>query len=201
MIESFDTSSVDSKVPRKRGFVRLMMWIACLVPVLAGISLWVVTRSWFLILVTAPGLERQLGADVRIGDASYYGNGRLVFKDVIITCPGITGPAGQAARIGRAEIVIDPTTLLSGVIVREIQLDDLLLRISENRRNPGQFNFSSFRPRWDRKQESLRIGVDQLPRPAKHSLEQHAFTSAQSLEGASRADSPLSNLPEGPFDC
>jgi hypothetical protein len=156
MTESFDTpGSVDSAVPRKRGIIRVLIWMAGLVPVLAGISLWVVTRSWFLILVTAPGLERQLGADVRIGDATYYGNGKLVFEDVIISCPGITGPAGQAARIGRAVIVIDPTTLLSGVIVREIQLDDLLLRISENRRNPGQFNFSSFRPRWDRKQESL----------------------------------------------
>ncbi len=156
MSETFETPDpVDSAVPPRRAIVRLMIWIAAIVPVLTGISLWVVTRSWFLILVTAPGLERQLGADVRIGNASYNGNGRLVFEDVIISCPGVSGPAGQAARIGRAEIVIDPTTLLSGVVVREIQLDDLLLRISENRRNPGQFNFSSFHPRWDRKQEAL----------------------------------------------
>ena len=132
-----------------------MMWVGGLVPVLAGIALWVVTRSWFLILVTAPGLERQLGGDVRIGKAAYHGNGRLVFEDVIVSCPGVNGPAGQVARIGRAEIVIDPTTLLSGVVVREVQLDDLLLRISEDRRSPGQFNFSSFRPRWERKQETL----------------------------------------------
>ncbi len=156
MSEPFDTPGpVDSAVPPRRGIVRLMMWVGGLVPVLAGIALWVVTRSWFLILVTAPGLERQLGAGVRIGTATYNGNGKLVFEDVIVSCPGVTGPAGQAARIGRAEIVIDPTTLLSGVVVREVQLDDLLVRISENRRSPGQFNFSSFRPRWDRGQETL----------------------------------------------
>jgi len=156
MSQPFDTPvPVDSASPRKRGIVRLMMWAAGAVPVLAGIALWIVTRSWFLILVTAPGLERQLGASVRIGNATYYGNGKLVFEDVIVSCPGVDGPAGQAARIGRAEIVIDPATLLSGVVVREVKLDDLLLRISENKRSPGQFNFSSFRPRWDRKQMTL----------------------------------------------
>ena len=71
MTDPFDTPvPVDSASPRRRGIVRLMMWVGGLVPVLAGIALWVVTRSWFLILVTAPGLERQLGAGVRIAHAT-----------------------------------------------------------------------------------------------------------------------------------
>ena len=79
MTQALDTPTPSGSASRrKRRAVRVVTWVAGLVPVFAGVALWIVTRSWFLILVTAPGLEKQLGAGVRIGSASYSGNGKII---------------------------------------------------------------------------------------------------------------------------
>jgi len=129
--------------------LRVLAWAGCLVPVIGGVGLWIVTRSWFLILITAPGLEKRLGGEVTIGNVSYHGNGRLVYEDLVVYCPGLEGPESQALRIARAEVVIDLRTLPRHIRIKRVELDGVLLRISENRRKPGQFNFSTFEPQWE----------------------------------------------------
>ena len=139
----------DSNVRRKRLAAQVLLWTAGLVPVIAGVGLWIITRSWFIILITAPGLEQKLGGTVRIGEASYHGNGRLVYEDLILYCPGLEGPGSQVVRIARAEVIILPATLLSGVTITDVRLDGILLRLSEDRRESGAFNFELLEPNWE----------------------------------------------------
>lgn len=150
MSDPSDTpASAASPPQRNRRGLRVLAWAGCMVPVIGGVGLWIVTRSWFLILITAPGLEQKLGGEVRIGNVSYHGNGRLVYEDVVVYCPGLEGPESQALRIARAEVVIDLGTLPRRLTIKRVELDGVLLRVSEDRRNPGQFNFATFDPNWE----------------------------------------------------
>ena len=150
MSDPSDTpDSADLQSQRTRPVFRVLAWAGCLVPVIGGVGLWIVTRSWFLILITTPGLEQKIGGEVRIGHASYHGNGRLVYEDVIVYCPGLEGPESQALRIARADVVIDLSMLPGRLTIKRVELDGVLLRVSEDRREPGQFNFATFNPRWE----------------------------------------------------
>ncbi len=137
-----------SPPPRKRTVLRTVTMAALLIPMLAGVALWIVTRSWFLILLTAPGLEQKLGGRVEIANASYRGDGRLIYKDIIVRSRAHLGTAAKALRIGHAEIVIEPSSILKGLDIKEVELDSVLVRFSEDKRQPGQFNFGSLTPKW-----------------------------------------------------
>ncbi len=134
--------------PRRRAAVRFTIWAAVLLPVLALVAMWVATRSWFIILVAAPRLEKNLGGEVRIGDARWNGGGRIVFKDLILRSRKHEGDAAQALRIGEAEVIFEPLSVLSGLTINEVNLDGVLLRLSEDRRTPGVFNFAGLDPDW-----------------------------------------------------
>ncbi|MDY7107282.1 MAG: hypothetical protein SYC29_01470, partial [Planctomycetota bacterium] len=146
----------DAKTRRPvRAWVRgLLIAIAtfCLV---AGFALWILTRSWFIIGRVAPVLEDRLGGDVSIGHAAYEGNGRFVFRDVSLRVPGRGGPSGEVCSIRRAQVITDMTALLAGDIrLEDVQISEPVIRISENVREAGVFNFMALRPR--------RNGTDEL---------------------------------------
>jgi hypothetical protein len=134
--------------PRRRAALRFTIGAAVLLPVLALLAVWVATRSWFIILVAAPRLEKNLGGEVRIGDARWAGGGRIVFKDLILRSRKHEGHAAQALRIGEAEVSFEPLSVLSGLTITEVNLDGVLLRLSEDRRTPGSFNFAGLSPDW-----------------------------------------------------
>jgi hypothetical protein len=140
------------KSPRlnpRRIALRVVLYVIALLPVLAGVCLWVVTRSWFIILLVAPELEQKLGGQVGIGDAAYNGDGVLVFEDVTLQTRALEGQASQVMHIGRAVIAVDPDSLLSGgLTIEDVELDGLLVRLSEDQRSPGTFNFSTLTPDW-----------------------------------------------------
>ena len=54
------------------------------VPILAIVSVWLATRSWFIVLMIAPELEKRLGGEVRLADAAYRGDGILVLEDLTL---------------------------------------------------------------------------------------------------------------------
>jgi hypothetical protein len=149
-------TSPDAPTPEKRSrhsprriALRATVYVMALLPVLAGIALWVVTRSWFIILLVAPELEQKLGGQVGIGNAAYRGDGVLVFENVTLQTRALEGQAAQVMHIGRAVISVDPDALLSGSLsIKDVELDGLLLRLSEDRRSPGTFNFSTLTPDW-----------------------------------------------------
>src|SRR5262245_60030838 len=108
---------------RRRAIVRFTVWGAVLLPVLALVAMWVATRSWFLILVAAPQLEKRLGGEVRIGNAHWNGGGQLVFEDLILRSRKHEGDAAQALRIGKAEVLFEPLSVLRGLKINEVNLD------------------------------------------------------------------------------
>ena len=69
------------------------------------------------------------------------------------------GTAAQLLRIGRATVDIDVDTIFSDAIqIKQVELDSVLLRISEDKRKPGDFNFAYLEPRWETTRTSDRLG-------------------------------------------
>lgn len=134
---------------------RLRAWLHGLLVVLAtlclaaGFSLWVLTRSWFIIGRITPELERRLGGEIAIGHAAYQGNGRFLFRDVSLRVPGQPGPGGEVCHISRAGVVTDMAALLSGdVRFEDVQLSEVVIRISEDAHKAAVFSFMSLDPDW-----------------------------------------------------
>jgi hypothetical protein len=82
-----------------------------------------------------------------IGQAEYQGGGRIVFADMSLRARSVAGKAAQVAYIGRAEISIDPSKLLTGNLhVSDVKIDDAVLRLSENLQPGGRPNFRALEP-------------------------------------------------------
>ncbi len=117
------------------------------VPLLALLGAWVVTRSWVIQLVTGSILSSRLGGEVTIGEARYAGGGTVLIQDLRLLAPNGRGPAAELLRVGRATVSLDH--LLSGhPRVRDVRVDGVLLRLSEDGRQPGRFNFAALVPDW-----------------------------------------------------
>jgi hypothetical protein len=142
--------SAASKTRRPVGaWVRGLLVAIATLCLVAGFTLWVVTRSWFIIGRVTPVLERRLGGDVTIGHAAYEGNGRFLFRNVSLHVPGVAGPGGEVCHIQRARVVTDMTALLSGdVRFEDVQLSEPVIRISEDAHEAGVFSFMSLTPDW-----------------------------------------------------
>lgn len=135
--------------PLRRRILLTLFWMAAILLIVSGVTLWVITRSWFIIAQVQPELERRVGGPVHIAEATYKGNGRFVFRGVVIRAPGHRGAAGRVGQIDRAELTLDPSRLLVGrKEVEALRLDGVHLRLSEDAQHPGQFSFMALRPDW-----------------------------------------------------
>ena len=133
----------------RRLFLRVAVTVAVLVIGLAAGSWWYFTRSSFIIEQVTPQLEAKLGGDVRIAHARYLGNGVLVFEELTLQAPFPSGEAAQILNIGRAEVTVDDERLWHGeVLIKNVTLDDMILRLSENGLAPGVFNYQALQPDW-----------------------------------------------------
>ncbi|MCH8166053.1 MAG: hypothetical protein IH889_10640, partial [Planctomycetes bacterium] len=125
-----------------------------LAPLLAAVLLWLATPSWFIILLVRPQLTRNLGGEVGIGAATYLGNGTLVFEDLTLRTRTHKGPAAQVLGIDRVVVVVDMSTILHDRIhIKDVRLEGVLLRLSEDAQTPGVFNFSALDPQWSMNRE------------------------------------------------
>ncbi|MHC4303666.1 MAG: hypothetical protein ACYSW2_04160 [Planctomycetota bacterium] len=143
------TPKPTSTPSRRRIGLRAALWVLALLPVLAGVSLWLVTRSWFIILMVAPELEQKLGGQVGIANAAYRGDGVLVFENLTLQTPSLVGPPAQVLHVAKAVIAVDTGSIFAGGIeIEDVELDGVLMRLSEDQRYPGVFNFSALTPDW-----------------------------------------------------
>lgn len=141
--------------------MRIGLWSIGALCLLVGLSLWLVTRSWFMIWQLGPQLERRLGGDVEIGSAVYERGGTLVFRDVTLRSRAHPGPAGEVLRVGRLEVRVDLHELISGNLrLERIQLEQVIIRASEDANEPGVFSFMALEPDWSRHED-----IDQLVLP------------------------------------
>ncbi len=146
-----DNTRTSSPTPRRRR--RLVLRVAAAAVALglglAGGSWWYVTRSWFIIKQVTPQLEAKLGGDVQIGHARYLGDGILLFEDMTLRAPFQSGEAARVLQIGRTRVALDEGRLWHGeALIKDITLDDVILRLSENAKAPGVFNYHALRPDW-----------------------------------------------------
>ncbi len=119
--------------------------------ILAAVGFWVATRSWFIIWVAKPELEKRLGGEVLIAEATYQGDGLITIKDFKLLARGLKGPAAEIANIPRAQVTVRLRSLIPFVLsFSEVDVEQLTVRVSEDARNIGWMNFWALNPRWDR---------------------------------------------------
>jgi hypothetical protein len=155
---------------RLRTGLRLMMLAFAILCLLGATAFWIVTRSWFMTRVLTPHLEKRLGGEVTIADASYQGDGRVVFRDVMLRAPGVDGAAGEITHIATAVVTIDGRRLLNGSIrVTGVEVDRATLRLSEDRHNNGLLNVWALKPDWSDR------NVNRMPAPFRVKIQNTAI--------------------------
>ena len=135
----------------RRSLLRLRLLLSALGVVLlsVGFILWLVTRPWFIIDRVEPILSRLSGGTVDIAHAAYQGDGKFLFQDLTVRADTLEGPAAQICHIGRAIVEVDPSKLMRGKIeVKDIELNEVRIRLSEDERVTGAFNLAALQPKW-----------------------------------------------------
>ncbi|MHC4946755.1 MAG: hypothetical protein ACYTG1_00625 [Planctomycetota bacterium] len=139
----------------RRWLRRLAVFAVCSI-LLASFGLWLGTRSFVLTWVAKGRIEARLGGTAEIAAAGFVGNGRFVFRDIVVRTNAIDGEAGELARIGRAEITFGvpwrPWTLPP---MRSVEMHGVRLRLSEDSRAHGRFNYMTLAPDPDAKMPPL----------------------------------------------
>ena len=158
------TPPVRPKKRRKWGRRCLLTFVA--IVLLGGGGLFLISTSWFLSGRAETVLADLLGGDVSVSRARYLGDGRLELESVVLTAPGVTGPAATIAEIDHLEVQLDPVRLRRfNFVVDEVAIDSMLLRLSEEVDGRGRFNLTSLRPVLEpgrRPQEPPQVGVEEL---------------------------------------
>ncbi len=143
------TTSQSKLLSRFYRWLKVTLIFVVALALLLGIGLWLCTRSWFIVWILEPHLSARLGGDVQIEQASYVGDGEFIIQNLLLRSSGEEGPANLIASIAETRIKID-MRLLRRFHFRmlEVNLDQVLLRVSEDAQNPGIFNFMSLTPYW-----------------------------------------------------
>ena len=121
------------------------------------IALWlIVTSGWFLAWIIRPELERRLGGSVTISGANFDTDGTFQFNELILSVPDIDGPPGEILRLKHGRVVLDSSLLWRGEVeVLEAEIEQALIRISEDVQKIGDVNIGHLQPKWD--------GIDEPP--------------------------------------
>ena len=146
-------SSITKQTATRSGKPR--RWIMRLFRVMLGLALvtamafFLVTRSWFIIRLVKPQLERRFGGEVAIGSASYKGSGRFIFDDMELRVPGMEGDAGLIAQLQQLDVVIDSTAMWHREFsITNVDVFGLHIRLSEDAQQSGDMNFMKLTPLW-----------------------------------------------------
>lgn len=148
MTETIKSSSKSS--PRR---LRTVLWVLagiCLVLAVLAAGTWkYLTGSSYIISKMIPQLEAKLGGDVSIKKAAYLGEGKIELRNFTLTAPDQSGEAAEILSIGRTVITVDEALLSNGeILVKNVELDNVIFRISENALSPGLFNYHTLKPDW-----------------------------------------------------
>ena len=155
---------------RLRTVLRLTVLCFAILCLLAAALFWIATRSWVITRALEPHLEKRLGGEVVIGSAEYQGDGRVVFRDLVLRARGLDGLEGDITTIKQAAVTLDVRRLLSGRIrVTGVDVDHATLRISEDFDNNGVLNIWSLKPDWSGS------NVRQAPTPFRVSIQNTAI--------------------------
>ncbi|MCH8823778.1 MAG: hypothetical protein IH984_09755 [Planctomycetes bacterium] len=148
MTESIESSSKSS--PRRlRTVIRVLVGISLGLALLVAGTWKYLTGSSYIISKVTPQLEAKLGGDVSIQKAAYLGEGRIELRNFTLKAPDQSGMAAEILSIGRTVIIVDETLLSNGeVLIKDIELDNVVFRISESATMPGVFNYHSLTPDW-----------------------------------------------------
>lgn len=118
---------------------------------LAGASLWIVSRPWFITWRSEAALSRMLGGDVELTRAEYLGDGRLRLRDLSLRARSIEGPAGEIFSVRMAVLTMSGDPRLDpDAAVLDVSLDGVTLRISEAADELNEFNFNALEPSWSK---------------------------------------------------
>lgn len=142
--------------------------------VLAGVGLFLITRSFVLEAIARPHIEATIGGEIEIGHVRWLSLGELEILDLSVRAPGWKGAAGEVIRVDRATIELDARALRAGAFkIDRVEIDGMLVRVAERGSDPGVFNFHALQPelgdggggqppaRIDIKNLELQMGVDQ----------------------------------------
>lgn len=142
---------------RLRTMLRVGLAGFAVVCLLAATAFWVATRSWFIRWAITPKLQQRLGGEVTIGDATYQGDGRIIFRNMLLRAPELDNEAGQITHIDTAVISLDVGRLLTGHIsITGVEINRATLRLSEDPRERGLLNIWALKPDWsDRNQRRM----------------------------------------------
>jgi len=143
-------SAAITRPARRRWLWRGLRWggiAMVIILLLAGVLLWIVTRSWFLVSRITPVLEHRMGGAVQVDRAVFQSDGVVVLHGFTLRTREHIGAASEVATIGRAVVQLDLDELWSGrIAVQSIALHDVLLRMSEDAHQSGRFTFMSLDP-------------------------------------------------------
>ena len=123
------------------------MWGCGLALTLAGLGLFLATRSFVLEAIARPHIEATVGGEIEIGRIRWLGWAELEITDLRVRAKGWSGSAGEVLRIERAIVQLDPAGLRQGHFkVTQVDAEGMVVRIAERERNPGVFNIEALQP-------------------------------------------------------
>lgn len=130
-------------------------------------------------------LAEMTGASVTVGAGRPDWSGGLILHDVELTVPGLTGPAGELAQVGRVELRLDRAALWRGRFEAEaVEMHGLRLQVCELV-DEARFSFQRLQPAFaDRPAPTI-----DLPRVR---IIDGVLASGEVVDGAYR---PLGELP------
>lgn len=103
------------------------------------------TSGLVLRWASARAMSKEFGGHASVGGAQYLGDGWIELREVVVRAPGIEGPAGEVASARSILVQIDLLALRrADVDIHDVSVDGLTLRLSEDARKPGSFNFMGF---------------------------------------------------------
>ena len=178
-------TTVNAPTRRWRRWLRRVVWLVVLIPVvLVGLVL-IVGQTRVMKLVVEPILESQLGVEMSSGSITLSPAGKIVISDAVFSTDLVDGEAGRLIEIDRATININWLGLLRGSgQVSSIVIEHPLVRLSQAT-GTGRLNLAAM----DLKQDGgggptpaiqIRRGVLQI---GEHEGGKYTLLKAFSLEG------------------
>lgn len=133
-----------------RWFHRLRRWqrwvvrVAIALPLIVIATVGIVARTPVTRIIIIPALESALSMQIDADSVFIRTDGKVQMNRVVFHAPGIAGPAGEVLRVGVLVADVDWGKALRGSPrVREIDLDDAVIRVSQST-DDGELNISAF---------------------------------------------------------
>ena len=129
--------------PRRR---LLILLIISSVLLLSLIVFWILLRPGVVASFVTGRIGRMMGGDAIFEDAQWLDSGFLEIKGFQLSAPGLDGPEGLIASIDSLLLDLSLGRVVSGDVVRGVEIDGAMLRLAEDRTKPWRYNISHLMP-------------------------------------------------------